>query len=263
MSNANNTTMKKECEIIAIANQKGGVGKTTTAINLGASLAIAEKKVLIIDIDPQANTTTGLGIDKKKIENDIYAVIEGKIPVEQAILDYELKFLKVLPSSRNFARFELEVATENDNHLYLKNVVDQIKDQFEYIIIDSPPSLGIITINALTAAKSVLIPIQTEYYALEGLSDLIDTIERTRENFNPTLEIKGILLTMYDERTNLSRQVEEEIRKFFSAKVYSAIIPRNVRLSEAPSFGKPIQLYAIKSAGSQAYMALAKEILNQ
>lgn len=263
MSNANKTSMKKDCEIIAIANQKGGVGKTTTAINLGASLAIAEKKVLIIDIDPQANTTTGLGIDKKKIENDIYAVIEGKIPPEQAILDYELKFLKVLPSSRNFARFELEVATESNNHLYLKNVVDQLKDQFEYIIIDSPPSLGIITINALTAAKSVLIPIQTEYYALEGLSDLIDTVERTREHFNPDLEIKGILLTMYDERTNLSKQVEEEIRKFFSANVYTSIIPRNIRLSEAPSFGKPIQLYAIKSAGSQAYMALAKEIMNQ
>ncbi|HLP57606.1 MAG TPA: ParA family protein [Candidatus Deferrimicrobium sp.] len=263
MSKTNNTTQKKECEIIAVANQKGGVGKTTTAINLGASLAIAEKNVLIIDMDPQANTTTGLGIDKKVIEKDIYAVLEGKFPVNEAILDYELKFLKVLPSSRNFARFELEVATENDNHLYLKKVVEQVKDQFDYIIIDSPPSLGIITINALTAARSVLIPIQTEYYALEGLSDLIDTIERTRENFNPNLEIKGILLTMYDERTNLSKQVEEEIRKFFNANVYNSIVPRNIRLSEAPSFGKPIQLYAIKSAGSQAYMALAKEILNQ
>lgn len=263
MSNSKSSIQKKECDIIAIANQKGGVGKTTTAINLGASLAIAEKKVLIIDIDPQANTTTGLGIDKKKIEKDIYAVLEGKIPAAEAIMDYELKFLKILPSSRNFARFELEVATESDNHLYLKKVIEQIKDQFEYIIIDSPPSLGIITINALTAARSVLIPIQTEYYALEGLSDLIDTIERTREHFNPNLEIKGILLTMYDERTNLSKQVEEEIRKFFSNNVYTSIIPRNIRLSEAPSFGKPIQLYAIKSAGSQAYMGLAKEILNQ
>jgi chromosome partitioning protein len=263
VSNTKNTTQKKGCEIIAIANQKGGVGKTTTAINLGASLAIAEKKVLIIDIDPQANTTTGLGIDKKAIEKDIYTVLEGKTPVNEAILDHELKFLKILPSSRNFARFELEVAAENDNHLFLKRILDQIEDQFEFILIDSPPSLGIITINALTAAKSVLIPIQTEYYALEGLSDLIDTIERTREHFNPKLEIKGILLTMYDERTNLSKQVEEEIRKFFNANVYNSIVPRNIRLSEAPSFGKPIQLYSIKSAGSQAYMALAKEILCQ
>lgn len=254
---------KKECEIIAIANQKGGVGKTTTAINLGASLAIAEKRVLIIDVDPQANTTTGLGIDKNAVEHDIYSLIEGKCNAENAMLGHELKFLKIIPSSRNLARLELEAAAEPDNHLYLKNIVDNIQDQFDYIIIDSPPSLGIITINALTAAKSVLIPIQTEYYALEGLSDLINTIDRTKENFNPTLEIKGILLTMYDERTNLSKQVEEEIRNYFSSKVYHSIIPRNIRLSEAPSFGKPIQLYAIKSAGSQAYISLAKEILNQ
>ena len=254
---------KKECEIIAIANQKGGVGKTTTAINLGASLAIAEKNVLIMDIDPQANTTTGLGIDKTAVENDIYSVIEGKCTVNEAMLDYELRYLKVLPSSRNLARLELEAAAESDNHLYLKTVAEQVMEEFDYIIIDSPPSLGIITINALTAAHSVLIPIQTEYYALEGLSDLVNTIERTRENFNPDLQIKGILLTMYDERTNLSRQVEEEIRNFFKTKVYRAIIPRNVRLSEAPSFGKPIQLYAIKSAGSQAYISLAKEILGQ
>ncbi len=254
---------KNGCEVIAIANQKGGVGKTTTAINLGASLAIAEKTVLIIDVDPQANTTTGLGVDKNNLEHDIYSLIEGKSTLSETIIDYELRFLKILPSSRSLARFELEVAAENDNHLYLKGIVDQLRDQFDYIIIDSPPSLGIITINALTAAKSVLIPIQTEYYALEGLSDLVNTIERTRENFNPGLEIEGILLTMYDERTNLSKQVEEEIRNFFKTKVYHSIIPRNVRLSEAPSFGKPIQLYSIKSAGSQAYMSLAKEILNQ
>lgn len=254
---------KKECEIIAIANQKGGVGKTTTAINLGASLAIAEKKVLIIDVDPQANTTTGLGIDKSTVENDIYSLIVDKSTIDEVILDHELRFMKIIPSSRKLARLELEAASEPDNHLYLKNIVDKMQDQYDYIIIDSPPSLGIITINALTAAKSVLIPIQAEYYALEGLSDLMGTIERTKENFNPGLEIKGILLTMYDERTNLSRQVEEELRKYFKTKVYRAIIPRNIRLSEAPSFGKPIQLYSIKSAGSQAYMSLAKEILNQ
>lgn len=254
---------KKECEIIAIANQKGGVGKTTTAINLGASLAIAEKRVLIIDVDPQANTTTGLGIDKTTVENDIYSLIADNSTVDDVILDHELRFMKIIPSSRNLARLELEVASEPDNHLYLKGIIDEIQDKFDYIIIDSPPSLGIITINALTAAKSVLIPIQTEYYALEGLSDLMGTIERTKENFNPGLEIKGILLTMYDERTNLSKQVEEELRSYFKTKVYRAIIPRNIRLSEAPSFGKPIQLYSIKSAGSQAYMSLAKEILNQ
>lgn len=254
---------KKESEIIAIANQKGGVGKTTTAINLGASLAIAEKHVLIVDIDPQANSTTGLGIDKSIVENDIYSVIEGRCSLTDAILDHELRFLKVVPSARKFARFELEMAGEDENHLYLKNVLAEVDDQFDFIIVDLPPSLGIITINALTAANSVLIPIQTEYYALEGLSDLINTIERTRENFNSSLEIKGILLTMYDERTNLSKQVEEEVRSYFKTKVYRSIIPRNVRLSEAPSFGKPIQLYAIKSAGSQAYMALAKEILSQ
>ena len=250
-----------ECEIITIANQKGGVGKTTTAINLGASLAIAEKKVLLVDMDPQANTTTGLGIDKTTVKNDIYSVLEGKVNVNGAVVDHELKYMKVLPSSRSLARFELEVATEADNHLFLKNILYQIEEKFDFIIIDSPPSLGIITINTLTAAQSVLIPIQTEYYAMEGLSDLVDTINRTKENFNPDLEIKGILLTMYDERTNLSKQVEEELRNYFKSKVYTSIIPRNIRLSEAPSFGKPIQLYSIKSAGSVAYMSLAKEIM--
>lgn len=257
------TTTTRKGEIIAIANQKGGVGKTTTAINLGASLAIAEKRVLIVDLDPQANSTTGLGIDKSTVERDIYSAIEGNCGINDVIVDHELKFLKIIPSSRQLARFELEVALEENNHLFLKNTLSKIENQFDYIIIDSPPSLGLLTINALVASDSVLIPIQTEYYALEGLSDLIDTINRTRENFNPALDIKGILLTMYDERTNLSKQVEEEIRNYFKAKVYQSIIPRNIRLSEAPSFGKPIQLYAIKSAGSLAYMSLAKEIIGK
>lgn len=254
---------KNECEIIAIANQKGGVGKTTTAINLGASIAIAEKKVLVVDIDPQANTTTGLGVDKTTVENDIYGVFEGRISINDALIDHELAYMKLIPSSRKLAQFELEAVGDENNHLYLKSNFEQLEEHFDYIIIDSPPSLGLITINALTASTSVLIPIQAEYYALEGLSDLVDTINRTKEHFNPDLEIKGILLTMYDERTNLSKQVEEEIRGFFKTKVYTSIIPRNIRLSEAPSFGKPIQLYAIKSAGSKAYMSLAKEILNK
>jgi chromosome partitioning protein len=202
-----------------------------------------------------------LGFDKKQLDRDIYSVLVGDCPVLDVMLDSSLEFLKIIPSSRNLARFEFEIISEDDNHLYLKRVLEEISDQFDYIIIDSPPSLGLLTINALTASGSVLIPIQTEYYALEGLSDLMNTINRIQENFNPQLEIKGILLTMVDERTNLSKQVGEEIRAYFKSKVYHAIIPRNVRISEAPSFGKPIQLYDIKSAGSMAYMSLAKEMM--
>ena len=219
--------------------------------------------MLLVDLDPQANSTTGLGINKHEVERDVYAVMDGKFSVKDAILDTELRFLKILPSSRNLARFGLEVNSETEGHLYLKNVLLDVKEDYEYVIVDSPPSLGLLTINALTVADSVLIPIQTEYYALEGLSDLVNTINRIQENFNPQLQIKGILLTMFDERTNLSKQVEEEIRNFFKSKVYRCIIPRNVRLSEAPSFGKPIQLYDLRSTGSRAYMALAKEMLKQ
>ena len=247
--------------IIGIANQKGGVGKTTTAINLASSLAIAEKKTLLIDIDPQGNSTSGVGLDKSKVDTSIYEVLLGDASIEDGIQDTEIKYLQILPSNINLVGAEIQLVGATNREYRLKNSLIPIRDKYEFIIVDCPPSLGLLTINTLTAADSLIIPIQCEYYALEGLGQLLNTIKLVQRHLNPHLEIHGVLLTMYDGRLNLSKQVAEEARKFFADKVFDTVISRNVRLSEAPGFGRPIMLYDILCTGSANYMNLAREVL--
>jgi chromosome partitioning protein len=245
--------------ILTIANQKGGVGKTTTAVNLAASLAAAERRTLLIDVDPQGNAGSALGIRRDDSERSVYEVLLDGIPLKEAVRKTELKFLDVVPASQHLVGAELELAAIDGRELRLKRAVDAIAGEYEYIIIDCPPSLGLLTLNGLVAAQGVMIPLQCEYYALEGLADVLKTIELVRAAANPGLKVDGIVLTMYSAN-NLSNQVAEEIRKTFSDQVFETVIPRNVRLSEAPSHGKPILLYDVTSKGCQSYLDLAREM---
>jgi chromosome partitioning protein len=250
-------------KIVTLANQKGGVGKTTTAINLAAGVAVAECTTLLIDIDPQANSTSGLGVDAHNDGKNIYDVLINGVDPHEVIVKTDMPFLSLLPSNINLVGAEVELVDIENREQVLKSIVEKVRYEYEYIFIDCPPSLGLLTLNGLVAADSVIIPVQCEYYALEGLGQLLNTINIVRKNLNPALAIEGVLMTMYDSRLRLSNQIVEEVRKFFGDKVFSTLISRNVRLSEAPSYGKPILLYEAISSGARNYMELAKEFLNR
>ncbi|MBI4538532.1 MAG: ParA family protein [Gemmatimonadetes bacterium] len=248
--------------VIAIANQKGGVGKTTTAINLGASLAVAERKTLIIDIDPQANATSGLGVDPREARPTIYDVLVGECGMEATILrGVHFPCLDLVPSTRDLVGAEIELVDVPERERVLRRTLEEVREGYEFVLVDCPPSLGLLTLNTLTAADSVMIPIQCEFFALEGLSQLLNTVRLVQRGLNPNLQIEGVLLTMHDRRLNLSRQVADEAREYFGEKVYRTVIPRNVRLAEAPSFGQPIGSYDVLSVGAQSYLALAREVI--
>lgn len=249
-------------KVITVANQKGGVGKTTTAVNLAASIAAAERKTLLVDMDPQSNATSGLGIQPEDIGSSVYQVLIAKTPLEKVILKTGMGYLDIAPSHVDLLGAELELVSTLSRETVFARAAEGIKDRYDYILVDCPPSLGLLTLNALTAADTVLVPLQCEYYALEGLSKLLSTIKLVKGALNHELELEGILLTMFDARNNLSHQVAVEARSFFPGKVFRTVIPRNVRLSEAPSYGKPALLYDIGSQGAQGYLELAKEILN-
>jgi len=248
--------------VIAIVNQKGGVGKTTTAINLGAALAVAEKRILVVDIDPQGNATSGLGVDQTESQATVYDVLVGGRPAAEAVVrELHFPFLDLIPSTRDLVGAEIELVNMERRERVLRNAIEPLRGRYDYILVDCPPSLGLLTLNTLTAADSVLIPIQCEFYALEGLSQLLNTVRLVQKGLNASLDIEGVLLTMFDRRLTLSRQVASEAREYFGGKVYRTAIPRNVRLAEAPSFGQPIVVYDVLSQGAQAYLALAKEFL--